>query len=111
MLFTPGQGILTLLLGISLADIPGKRALEQRMIRQPRILYIVNQLRRGESTAVDLRGRRRGFDHRLRDKDALRDFVTRNIPRSAAWRPRMQRLAPRHNPAAPDPLLWPVSMN
>ena len=30
MLITPGQGVLTLLLGITLVDIPGKRALERR---------------------------------------------------------------------------------
>jgi hypothetical protein len=42
----PGQGLLTLLVGIMLVDFPGKRALEYRIIRQPRILRAVNRLRR-----------------------------------------------------------------
>jgi hypothetical protein len=45
MLFTPGQGILTLLLGVSLADIPGKRSVERRLIRQPQVLRVVNRMR------------------------------------------------------------------
>jgi putative transmembrane protein PGPGW len=45
MLFTPGQGILTLLLGLSLVDIPGKRALERRIVRRPSVLKVVNHMR------------------------------------------------------------------
>ncbi len=45
MLFTPGQGILALLLGVSLLDVPGKRALERRIVRQPSVLRLVNSMR------------------------------------------------------------------
>jgi len=41
----PGQGLLTLLIGTMLIDFPGKRALEYRIIRQPRVLRAVNLLR------------------------------------------------------------------
>jgi hypothetical protein len=41
----PGQGILTILLGLIMLDIPGKRPLEARIIRRPTILSAVNDLR------------------------------------------------------------------
>jgi len=47
MLFTPGQGVLTLLLGFSLVDLPGKRAIERRIIERPAVLHVVNRLRAG----------------------------------------------------------------
>ena len=45
MIFTPGQGLLALVLGISLLDIPGKRALERRLIQQPKVLGVINRMR------------------------------------------------------------------
>jgi hypothetical protein len=45
MFFTPGQGILTLLLGISLVDVPGKRAVERRIIARPTVLNVINHMR------------------------------------------------------------------
>lgn len=45
MLFTPGQGVLALLLGVSLLDVPGKRALERRIVQQPSVLRLVNSMR------------------------------------------------------------------
>ncbi len=45
MLFTPGQGILTMLLGIALVDVPGKRAIERRIVQQPAVLKALNGLR------------------------------------------------------------------
>lgn len=45
MLFTPGQGVLSILLGISLVDVPGKRALERRMVARPAVLRLVNAMR------------------------------------------------------------------
>ncbi len=45
MLFLPGQGVLTMLIGISLMDFPGKRRLERRMIGQPTILSTINTMR------------------------------------------------------------------
>ncbi len=41
----PGQGILTILLGIIMLDIPGKRPLESRIIKRPRVLAAINGLR------------------------------------------------------------------
>jgi hypothetical protein len=45
MIFTPGQGIVSLLLGLTLVDLPGKRALERKIIRRPGVLNVVNKLR------------------------------------------------------------------
>jgi hypothetical protein len=41
----PGQGILTILLGLIMLDIPGKRPLEARIIQRPTILAAINNLR------------------------------------------------------------------
>ena len=41
----PGQGILTILLGIMLLDFPGKQKFERRIVSQPRVLKNVNKLR------------------------------------------------------------------
>lgn len=45
MLFLPGQGILTLLIGISLLDFPGKRRLERRLVYRPAVLRTINAMR------------------------------------------------------------------
>ena len=41
----PGQGLLTILIGLILTDIPGKRSLEIRLLRRPSILGAINRLR------------------------------------------------------------------
>ena len=41
----PGQGLLTILIGLILVDIPGKRSLEVKLISRPSILAAVNRLR------------------------------------------------------------------
>jgi hypothetical protein len=41
----PGQGILTILLGIMLLDFPGRQKLERRIVSQPRVLKNINKLR------------------------------------------------------------------
>jgi hypothetical protein len=41
----PGQGILTILLGLIMLDIPGKRPLEARIIKRPTVLAAINKLR------------------------------------------------------------------
>jgi hypothetical protein len=41
----PGQGILTILLGVMLLDFPGKRRLEQRLVGRPQVLRTINRLR------------------------------------------------------------------
>ncbi len=45
MLFLPGQGVLTMLIGVSLVDFPGKRRLEARIVGQPTVLKAINALR------------------------------------------------------------------
>ncbi|MDV6343169.1 hypothetical protein [Nitrosomonas sp. Is37] len=45
MLFLPGQGVLTMLIGISLLDFPKKRELEARIVSQPSILKAINSIR------------------------------------------------------------------
>lgn len=45
MLFTPGQGVLTILIGLGLLNFPGKRELELRLIRQRPLLHAVNWMR------------------------------------------------------------------
>jgi len=41
----PGQGLLTMFIGIVLLDLPGKRAFERRIIAKPKILHACNRLR------------------------------------------------------------------
>ena len=41
----PGQGILTILLGLIMIDIPGKRPIEARIIKRPTVLAAANNLR------------------------------------------------------------------
>ena len=41
----PGQGILTILLGIIMLDIPGKRPIEAKIIQRPAVLAAINKLR------------------------------------------------------------------
>ena len=41
----PGQGVLTILLGLIMLDIPGKRPLEAKIIQRPTVLAAANSLR------------------------------------------------------------------
>jgi hypothetical protein len=41
----PGQGILTILLGIMLLDFPGRRKLEQKLVSRPQVFKTINKLR------------------------------------------------------------------
>lgn len=45
MIFTPGPGVPTILLGLIMMDIPGKRPLEAKLIQRPMVLSAVNDLR------------------------------------------------------------------
>lgn len=54
MLFLPGQGLLTILIGVMLIDFPGKRRLELWLIRRPSILKAVNWMR-GKAGRGELR--------------------------------------------------------
>ncbi len=46
MLVLPGQGLLTIVIGLILSDFPGKFVLERRIAGNPRILGAFNWLRR-----------------------------------------------------------------
>ena len=46
MLFLPGQGLLTMLIGISFMDFPNKRTLEARIVGQRTIFSAINTMRR-----------------------------------------------------------------
>jgi hypothetical protein len=41
----PGQGLLTVLLGLMLLDFPGRRRLEQKLLSRPSIVNAINHLR------------------------------------------------------------------
>ncbi len=45
MLVLPGQGLLTLLVGVLLVDFPRKQRLIRRVLGRPRVLGLVNKLR------------------------------------------------------------------
>jgi UPF0716 family protein affecting phage T7 exclusion len=45
MLFLPGQGLLTMLIGILFMDFPCKRRLEARIIGQPALFNAINAMR------------------------------------------------------------------
>jgi hypothetical protein len=41
----PGQGLLTILIGVMLLSFPGKRRLERRLVSRPSVLAAINALR------------------------------------------------------------------
>ena len=41
----PGQGVLTMIIGLTLVDFPGKRGIERRILRHRRVLDAINRLR------------------------------------------------------------------
>ena len=45
MLVLPGQGLLTIVIGVSLIDFPGKRKLEHKLLTQPMIFQAMNSIR------------------------------------------------------------------
>ena len=51
MLLLPGQGLLTLLVGVLLVDFPGKHQLVTRLLSRPKVLSIVNKLRAHRNAA------------------------------------------------------------
>jgi hypothetical protein len=56
----PGQGVLTILVGLMLLDLPGKRRLERRIVGRPRVLRVINSLRKRFGRPPLVLGRRRG---------------------------------------------------
>ena len=62
MLFTPGQGILTLFVGVILCDFPSKRRIERNLIARPLVLTTINRIRvkyRRPPIMIDERRQRR----------------------------------------------------
>lgn len=45
LLFLPGQGLLTLLLGLMIMNYPGKYALERWLVMRPKVLPAINWIR------------------------------------------------------------------
>jgi len=45
MLFLPGQGLLTMMIGLSLLDFPGKRKIERKLMELPAVMNSINALR------------------------------------------------------------------
>ena len=45
MLFTPGQGLLTMLVGLMLMNYPGKYRLERWLVTRPKVLQALNWMR------------------------------------------------------------------
>lgn len=62
----PGQGLLTILVGLMLLDLPGKRRLERRIVGRPRILRGINRLRKRFGSPPLVLGSRRGEVRRKR---------------------------------------------
>lgn len=55
MLVLPGQGLITILIGLSLCNFPGKYALERKIVRNPSIFKALNWLRdRAGKPALEL---------------------------------------------------------
>lgn len=46
MLVLPGQGLLTILIAVVLIDFPGKRRFERWLLLRPRVLDVLNRIRR-----------------------------------------------------------------
>ncbi len=52
MLFTPGQGLLSLLAGLVLCNFPGKFYLERRLVSSPGVLKAINWMRQRRGQAA-----------------------------------------------------------
>ena len=48
MLFLPGQGVLTMLLGLSLTDFPGKHKMVEWSVQRRKVQQVLNWIRRKE---------------------------------------------------------------
>lgn len=48
MLVLPGQGIITMVIGISFMDFPWKQRLVDNLVRRPRVVQLLNWIRRKE---------------------------------------------------------------
>ncbi|REK26766.1 MAG: hypothetical protein DWQ45_24905 [Planctomycetota bacterium] len=56
----PGQGLLTILIGITLLDLPGKRKMELAIVRRKRVLRAINWIRaKAGRAALEIPDRKR----------------------------------------------------
>jgi hypothetical protein len=60
----PGPGVLTMVIGLVLVDVPGKRRVERTIMGRPRVLRVVNRLRKRFGALPLVLGRRRGLARR-----------------------------------------------
>jgi len=74
----PGQGVLTILVGVMLLDLPGKRRLERRIVGRPRILRAINRLRKRFGSPPLVLGSRRGEVRRKRLSHPVSGAAGRN---------------------------------
>ena len=74
----PGQGVLTILVGVMLLDLPGKRRLERRIVGRPRILRAINRLRKRFGRPPLVLGTRRGEVWRKRLSHSVSGAAGRN---------------------------------
>ena len=51
MLFTPGQGLLSILVGVTLTDFPGKVRLGRRLVQQPAVFKAISWIRKKSNVA------------------------------------------------------------
>ena len=51
MLVLPGQGLLTMLIGVTLVNFPGKYALERRIVSRPSVANTLNRIRESAGRA------------------------------------------------------------
>lgn len=56
----PGQGLLTILIGVMLLDLPGKRGVERKIVGRPKVLRTINRLRKRFGKEPLVLGQRRG---------------------------------------------------
>jgi hypothetical protein len=62
----PGQGVITILIGVMMVDFPGKFLLERRIVQYPSVLRAINWMRtkaHRRPLQVPPRGRARPSDH------------------------------------------------
>ena len=45
MLILPGQGLLTIVIGIFVADFPGKKSLERKLVANKKVFHAINLIR------------------------------------------------------------------
>lgn len=77
MLVLPGQGIITILVGITLMEFPGKRAVERRIVAQPTVLRMINWMRaRAQQSELIMTESVSGCWNRNRDRRAEEEKKT-----------------------------------